>query len=224
MTNNLIPFQFESHEIRIVMLEGEPWWVASDVCKALELSNVSMAIDRLDDDEKGISSIDTLGGKQDLSIINEPGLYSLVLSSRKPEAKRFKRWITHEVVPSIRKTGSYSIKNEEKDVAEIDELETLGHMILALSAERKRIRLLEAESSKINERLNQIETATDHFTIIGYMRYMKNKSIDLPTAAKLGGKMTRYCKEHEVEMGSVPDPRFGTVRTYPKWSLDAVLN
>ena len=76
--------------------KGEPWFVAADVCRALGLGNSSMAVSKLDEDEKGISSIDTLGGEQKLGIVNEPGLYTLVLSSRKPEAKAFKRWITHE--------------------------------------------------------------------------------------------------------------------------------
>lgn len=226
METNLIPFMFESYSIRVVMIENEPWWVAADVCAALEINNVSMSLTRLDDDEKGINSIDTRSDngveqKRDMAIINEFGLYSLVLSSRKAEAKKFKRWITHEVIPSIRKTGKYDIKKEIEDV---DELETLGNMILALSAERKRIRKLEEENNKISQRLDQIETATDHFTVIGYMRYTKGKNIDLPTAAKLGSKLTRYCKQHEVPMGNVPDPRFGMVHTYPKWALDEVLN
>ena len=86
-------------------LEGEPWFVAADVCRALGLGNSSKAIMPLDDDEKGITISDTLGGKQEMTTINEPGLYSLILRSRKPEAKAFKRWITHEVIPAIRKTG-----------------------------------------------------------------------------------------------------------------------
>lgn len=101
---------FESHEfgqVRTTVIDGEPWFVAADVCRALELSNSRMAISRLDDDEKGVSSTDTLGGKQEMQIVNEPGLYSLVLGSRKPEAKAFKRWITHEVIPAIRKHGGY---------------------------------------------------------------------------------------------------------------------
>lgn len=116
MSNHLTPtngqapqtFAFDSHALRVIMRDGEPWFVAADVCAALGLGNTRMAIDRLDDDEKGISSIDTLGGRQDLIVVSEPGLYSLVLGSRKPEAKRFKRWVTHEVLPSIRKTGRYA--------------------------------------------------------------------------------------------------------------------
>ena len=85
-------------------LEGEPWFVAADVCRALGLGNSRQTLSYLDDDEKGVITSDTLGGKQEMSTINEPGLYSLILRSRKPEAKAFKRWITHEV---IRKTGGY---------------------------------------------------------------------------------------------------------------------
>ena len=108
MENKLMIFENEAFgKVRTLNLNGEPWFVAADVCKALELGNPSMTVERLDDDEKGISTIDTLGGKQRMAIINEPGLYSLVLSSRKPEAKAFKRWITHEVIPSIRKHGAY---------------------------------------------------------------------------------------------------------------------
>lgn len=94
-------------QVRVVQRDGEPWFVAADVCKALEIGNSRQAIVRLDDDEKGVISTDTLGGQQQVNIVNEPGLYTLVLGSRKPEAKLFKRWITHEVIPAIRKTGGY---------------------------------------------------------------------------------------------------------------------
>ena len=114
MENNMQIFQNEKFgKIRTLTLDGEPWFVAADVCKSLELGNPSMTVERLDADEKGISSIDTLGGKQRVAIINEPGLYSVILCSRKPEAKAFKRWITHEVIPSIRKHRAYISPNAE---------------------------------------------------------------------------------------------------------------
>ena len=91
--------------IRTVMIDNAPWFVATDVCSAIDVDRT--AIRRLDDDEKGVHLTHTLGGDQKISIINEYGLYSLILSSRKPEAKAFKRWITHEVIPSIRKHGAY---------------------------------------------------------------------------------------------------------------------
>lgn len=95
--------------IRAIVQNGEPWFVAADVCRALEVSNPTVAAGRLDDDERAKFN---LGRQGNTTIVNEPGLYTLVLGSRKPEAKQFKRWITHEVIPSIRKTGGY-IKDQE---------------------------------------------------------------------------------------------------------------
>ena len=98
----------EFGRVRVVECEGEPWFVAKDVCECLELTDVSKTISLLDDDEKGTNSIRTPGGEQQMLVVSEPGLYSLILRSRKPEAKAFKRWIIHEVVPSIRKRGLYA--------------------------------------------------------------------------------------------------------------------
>lgn len=105
--SNLAIFSNESFgNVRTTMIDGNPWFVARDVCDCLGLdsSNISKL---LDEDEKGSYTVRTLGGDQRMLTINESGLYSLVLRSRKPEAKAFKRWITHEVLPSIRKTGGY---------------------------------------------------------------------------------------------------------------------
>lgn len=99
-------FNYKDQEVRTVTINGEIWWVASDVCDALGIDRTQTR--RLDDDEKGVCTVHTLGGDQQMAVVNEPGLYTLVLTSRKPEAKTFKRWITHDVIPAIRKTGSYT--------------------------------------------------------------------------------------------------------------------
>ena len=104
-------------QIRTVLRHGEPWFVAADVCKALGLEQVTRAMDRLDEDEKGLLKVthpQSPSKFMDVNGVNEPGLYHLVLCSTKPEARAFKRWITHEVIPSIRKTGSYSAGNDIK--------------------------------------------------------------------------------------------------------------
>lgn len=88
---------------------GEPWFIANDVCDCLGLADPHTSLALLDEDEKGWHTMPTLGGPQQMVVVSEPGLYSLILRSRKPEAKAFKRWVTHDVIPSIRKTGSYSI-------------------------------------------------------------------------------------------------------------------
>lgn len=111
---------FESDQfgqIRTVLRDGEPWFIAADVCRALEIDRTQTR--RLDDDEKGVYSTHTPGGEQEMAIVNEPGLYALALGSRKPEAKAFKRWITHEVLPSIRKTGGYIAGQSEMSDAEL---------------------------------------------------------------------------------------------------------
>lgn len=106
----LSAFSFESRQVRVITDEhGDPWFVATDVCSVLGIGNPRQATTRLDADEKGVISTDTPGGVQAVATVNEPGLYTLVLGSRKPEAKRFKRWVTHEVLPAIRRTGSYAI-------------------------------------------------------------------------------------------------------------------
>ena len=113
--NGLQAFKNEQFgEVRVIEQNGAPWFVAVDVCKALEHSNVTVALDRLDEDEKAKLNLGLPGG--DTNCVNEPGLYSLVLGSRKPEAKSFKRWITHDVIPSIRKTGGY-VGNEDMFVS-----------------------------------------------------------------------------------------------------------
>lgn len=114
--NTPATFAFDSHALRVVTdAEGQPWFVAADVLLTLELDR--KALERVEDDDKGVSSIHTLGGPQLLTTVNEPGLYGLVLGSRKPEAKRFKRWVTHEVLPALRKTGRYAMPGAEPDPA-----------------------------------------------------------------------------------------------------------
>lgn len=99
-------FPITNQPVRIVDRDGNPWFIAKDVCDILEIQNVSQALNILDDDERGIcSNIYTIGGNQNMAVVSEPGLYSLILRSRKPQAKQFKRWVTHEVLPVIRKTG-----------------------------------------------------------------------------------------------------------------------
>ncbi len=105
---DLILKQFEESELRIIERGQEIWFVANDVCNVLEV-RTNDTLNSLDDDEKGYDSIVSPGGTQKMAIINEAGLYSTILRSRKPEAKKFKRWITHEVLPSIREKGAYSI-------------------------------------------------------------------------------------------------------------------
>jgi DNA-damage-inducible protein D len=110
MTTDIERFEFPAtgQVIRTIEIDGTPWFIAADVCAALGIANHRDALARLDADEKGVGTTDTLGGPQAVAIVSEPGLYGLTWTSRKPEAGAFRRWVKHDVLPTIRRTGSYS--------------------------------------------------------------------------------------------------------------------
>ncbi|MFR0737883.1 MAG: Bro-N domain-containing protein [Oscillospiraceae bacterium] len=130
---------YRDSEIRLVKIDYEIWWVLADVCKILGYKNPTMILDRLDFDEKAKSDLGLPGG--DTNIINESGLYSVILRSDKPQAKQFKRWVTHEVLPSIRETGSYRTLQ-----ASVSDLDSLSRRIDVLEKEAllRRVDALEA--------------------------------------------------------------------------------
>lgn len=142
-------FQYQGKDVRTVDQNGQPWWVLADVCEVLELKNPARVAARLDEDEKntltfvkGISG----PGNPTMTIINEPGLYSVILRSNKPEAKAFKRWITHEVLPTIRATGAYGGPQATPAIA--DTLERMTGVVEALTG---RIEALERQAQgKLN--------------------------------------------------------------------------
>jgi prophage antirepressor-like protein len=114
---NIIPFTYNTKQVRVIEKDGEPWFVAKDVCDILEISNGRDAVSRLDDDEKDAVGItDAIGREQQTTIISESGVYALVFTSRKPEAEQFKRWIRKEVLPSIRKHGAYMTPQKIEEV------------------------------------------------------------------------------------------------------------
>lgn len=121
-------FNFQDqHEVRTVIRNGEPWFVVKDICDILELTDVSQTVQSLGDDEKGTYSIRTLGGNQRMSVVSESGLCALVFKSRKPEAQAFRKWVTSEVLPTIRKTEQYKMQqvSQQPVPAEIAEREFL---------------------------------------------------------------------------------------------------
>ena len=150
----------EFGDIRTITINSEPWFAAVDVCRALEIKNVSDALKRLDDDER--MTIDLTdshsgqrGGAQSMIFVNEPGLYSLVLSSRKPGAKRFKRWITHDVIPALRKTGSYSVKP-------LTATQMFIAAAKALEEQEQRMTVVESGISSLTESVADINKRLDH--------------------------------------------------------------
>lgn len=134
--------------MRSLILNGEPWWVATDVTKILGYRSASDATRLLDDDEKGTHSVRTPGGDQVVAIVNEPGLYSLILRSKLPQAKAFKRWITHEVIPAIRKTGRFEVVPLGDPLAELERQTDVTRRAIEL-AKAERARAVKAEAFQV---------------------------------------------------------------------------
>lgn len=179
--NKLQIFKSEQFgEIRTVIKDNKPWFIAADVCRALEINNSRMALERLDTDEKGVSLTDTLGGKQEMATVNEAGLYTLVLGSRKPEAKEFKRWITHEVIPTIRKTGGY-VNNEDTFIKTYLPFADENIKILfsqTLGALRKANEKIEADKPKVLF-ADAVETSKTSILIGDLAKIIKQNGVDI---------------------------------------------
>lgn len=141
-----MPFIYEGAPVRTVVINGEPWFVLADLCSVLEIRNGRDVAARLADDQKGVAQIDTPGGRQSMTIVNESGMYEVVIRSDKPEAINFRRWLTGTVLPEIRKTGSYSTAPALTD----DEL-----IHRALEASTRRIATLAGENKMLTARIDR---------------------------------------------------------------------
>lgn len=149
--------------------DGEPMFVAKDVCAALEIKNSRDALARLDDDEKGVVLTDTPGGEQQMQAVNEAGLYVLVLSSRKPEAKAFKRWVTHEVLPAIRRDGGYMVARDETP----EETMARAFVIAQATIDRQKSRIAELEPKAL---FADAVAASDGTCLVGELAKMMRQN------------------------------------------------
>lgn len=122
MQGEMVPFAFDAHAVRVLDIEAMPWFVASDIAAVLEYTAAPQMTRILDEDEKGVQIVHTLGGDQRLQVINESGLFSAILRSRKPEARRFRRWVTAEVLPALRRSGRYAMPAQRDWVADREQL------------------------------------------------------------------------------------------------------
>jgi anti-repressor protein len=170
-------FNYQGSDIRTVVINNEPWWIAKDVCDVLELSNPTVALQSLDEDER---SKFNLGRQGETNIVNEPGLYSLIMRSRKPEARTFKRWITHEVIPTIRKHGAYMTPEKLEEV--LLNPDTLIRLATDLKAEREaRIAAetkIEADRPKVLF-AEALETSSNTILIGELAKLLKQNGVDV---------------------------------------------
>lgn len=167
--------------IRTITNNGEPWFVASDVAKALGYRMASDMNRRLDDDEKGTRSMRTPGGTQELTVVNEPGLYNAVLGSKLPEAKAFKRWVVHEVLPAIRKTGGYMAARPDETPEEI-----MARALLVandtMKRQRERIEGLSAENAELRPKalFADAVAASDGTCLVGELaKMLRQNGVDI---------------------------------------------
>lgn len=180
--NELIKtFNYQGNKVRTVIKNNEPWFVAKDVCDILDIKNNRDAISRLDDDEKDAVGItDSIGRKQQTTIISESGLYNLIFLSRKPEAKQFKRWITHEVIPSIRKHGAYMTPEKIEEV--LTDPDTIIKLATTLKEEKQK--RLEAEKTIEQQKpkvlfAEAVETSESSVLIGELAKILRQNGIDI---------------------------------------------
>jgi prophage antirepressor-like protein len=210
----IIPFEYESKQVRVIQDEdGNPEWVAKDVCHILDMDVTQTR--RLDDDEKGLREIQTPGGPQNLVTVNEPGLYTLIIRSNKPEAKKFRKWITSEVLPAIRRSGKYEIDNISEIDLIIQSAQSLKKFELKQIEHDNRLSTLEAKS-------HQNSGQTGYWTITAWCR-LNNLKIGLDEAMKRGREAARLSNEWGAEISKVPDERFGFVNSYREDVLEEIF-
>ena len=192
---DLIVSKFEDKQVRTNVDEaGELWFIAKDVIDVLGLKNTSMALRKLQKEEKGVTSADTLGGKQDLMTVNESGLYALIFQSRRKEAAKFRFWVTNEVLPSLRKTGSYQVK-------EIDPLDQLKMHVAIMEKQRFEIRQLNAKLSQVEQEAKQENDTLTHDQISELDKHMNNKYKELGTKDyRVLGLMKKQIKQEFFEI------------------------
>ncbi|MBR2549434.1 MAG: Bro-N domain-containing protein [Clostridiales bacterium] len=203
--NELTIFNNEEFgEIRTVEIDGEPWFVGKDIAQALGYSNTSDAIlKHVDEEDKGVAKCDTLGGTQNLTVINESGVYALVFGSKLESAKKFKHWITSEVLPQIRKTGSYAMAKSPTELMVL--------MAQELDKQAKAVEEVKADMKRLEAKITTIPS--EYYTIAGYAN-LKGKKIDVTRANQLGRYAANLSRKYGYDIGRVSDPRYGSVNSY----------
>ena len=179
--NNLQIFNYNGNEVRTIQKDGEPWWVLKDVCGILGISKYRDTASRLDEDERGSVRVDTPGGEQEMTVVNESGLYNVILRSDKPEAKPFRKWVTSEVLPSIRKHGAYMTPQKIEEV--LLNPDTIIKLATELKAEQEKRVALE---SKVEQDKPLVAFAN---------------SVSVAKTSILVGELAKLLKQNGVDMG-----------------------
>jgi prophage antirepressor-like protein len=231
---DVTPFQFENHSVRVVVLDGEPWFVVLDVCRALEIANARDAAARIDREDVVKTDVLTAGGQQQMWVVNESGLYELIFASNKPEARRFRRWVTKEVLPQIRKTGSYSttlspaemlLQQCQMLVEQERRTRAIEEQNRRIAAEQRRISSRQEAQDEILDDLGgeigtlrvDVETLKENHervTAIGYANLRKIRS-DVDFLRQLGTKAASLARYQGVPISRAHSTVWGEVNAWP---------
>lgn len=201
----------EFGSVRSVMIDGDPWFVLADVCRVLEVNNPSQAATYLDEDEKkqvsgGVISNEAYLTSGNVWLINESGLYSLILRSRKPQAKAFKKWVTSDVLPSIRQTGQYSRSKSA--------LELLRDQVDMAIAHERRMNQIEQRQDTVETRVAELSGHLDWYSAQGWAK-LNGHQADNRYLQRVGTRARKLLRESGLEPGKVRHPMFGEVNSYP---------
>ena len=184
----------ELGQIRVIEQDGEPWFVGKDVTDILGYSNSRKAIgDHVDEEDKGVTKCDTLGGKQDLTMINESGLYSLILSSKMPNAKKFKHWVTADVLPAIRKTGMYATEEllENPDLA--------IQAFTALKLEREKNKKLNTTVKVQEQQIMELQPKASYYDLVLNCPDLLSVTVIAKDYGKSAKWLNNFLKEHKIQ-------------------------
>jgi prophage antirepressor-like protein len=213
--NSLQIYTFQNRNIRVAGLPDAPLFVAVDVCRILEIQNPSDALKSLEDDEK--ITLDNPEGNpragipHQLACVTESGLYALVFKSRKPEAKAFRKWVTSEVLPSIRKTGAY----QQPDVSSLDMAELVCKALREQEQQLAEVRTLAIQANSYNS------SNTGFFTVRAFAN-VHGFRLSLSEAKGIGKKAAAICRRDGITVGHARDELFGEVNSYPLEVLEEV--
>lgn len=178
--NKIQIFKYRTNDVRTVQMDGEPWFVLKDVCKVLDLGTTAKVAERLDADEKGMNQIHTPGGMQSVTVINESGLYNVILRSDKPEAKPFRKWVTSEVLPAIRKHGAYM--TPETLQAAILNPDTMIQLCQQLKAEQDKNTVLSARVTELEPKgifADAVSTSNNSILIGELAKIIRQNGVDM---------------------------------------------
>jgi prophage antirepressor-like protein len=216
ISTDVQPYDFHGNPVRVIMIGGEPWFVAADVCAVLGIDNARQAMARLDDDEyqQVASTVISNDGGPARHVVSESGLYSLVLGSRKPDARRFKRWVTSEVLPQIRRTGAYAVSADPFDV--------MQGMLDTMRAQRDHLAQHDRAILELGARAERLEAGYERLAATGFAN-LRGLRHDVSYLNRLGRAAAAIARRDGVPVEKAHSTIFGTVNAWPVEVWDEAL-